>query len=364
VTTPSFSIFYLKHLHHEPERSPYPLISPIYNELSETKRLIPPAFALFILSPVIGELLSGSSPPAEFFTPFGFTIMALLYGGGALTVRQLKVRWGKGMGSLLLLGAAYGVLEEGLMVASFMNPNWQDVGVLGAFGRWLGVNWVWAFELTAYHAIVSIAVPIMLVELAYPEAKDEQWLIGRWRWVVPGLLLADVVFGLFIFSAFTGFLPEIPQYVFMIIATTGFTLLAYNLPPDWARAGIKPMRRPRYYLLITLMGALASGFIFGGLPNTLSLPLAPVFVVLLGSAILLGIIYHLKGYNWRLSTPLHRYGIVAGSLSLFIIFAFFQEFDAARPDNTSGMALVGAAFFLGLFLLRRRLERENEALSQ
>jgi hypothetical protein len=51
---------------------------------------------------MVGELLSGSAPPAEFFTPFGFTVMTLLYGGGALTARELKVRWGKGMGSLLL----------------------------------------------------------------------------------------------------------------------------------------------------------------------------------------------------------------------------------------------------------------------
>ncbi len=80
---------------------------------------IPPALVLFLLSPVIGELLSGSSPPAEFFTVFGFTVMSLLYGGGAILCRELKVQWRKGMGSLVLLGAAYGVIEEGLMVASF-----------------------------------------------------------------------------------------------------------------------------------------------------------------------------------------------------------------------------------------------------
>ena len=139
--------------------------------MQKTNNLIPPALALYLLSPIVGELLSGSAPPAEFFTPFGFTIMVLLYGGGAVTVRELKFRWRKGMGSLLLLGAAYGVLEEGLMVASFQNPHWQDIGILGVFGRWLGINWVWAVELTAYHSIVSIAVPIMLVELAYQKEK-------------------------------------------------------------------------------------------------------------------------------------------------------------------------------------------------
>jgi len=85
---------------------------------------IPPALTLFLLSPIVGELLSGSSPPSEFFQPFGFTIMALLYGGGAILCRELKIKWRKGMGSLVLLGTAYGVIEEGLMVASFQNPGW------------------------------------------------------------------------------------------------------------------------------------------------------------------------------------------------------------------------------------------------
>ena len=332
---------------------------PNFNELSQVRRRIPPALSLFLLSPIVGELLSGSSPPSEFFTPFGFTVMALLYGGGALTARELKVRWGKGMGSLLLLGAAYGVLEEGLMVASFQNPHWMDLGVLGVFGRWLGVNWVWAVELTAYHAIVSIAVPVMLVELAYPEVKGEPWLRGRWLWVVPGLLLADVVFGLFIFSNVSGFWPPLPQYAFMALVTAAFTLLARRLPPDWARRGKKPMRRPRFYALVTLMGAFVCGVIFSILPNALAFPLAPVLVVLLGAVTVIGLIVFLVGYDWNQAIPMHRFGLAAGALALLILFAFFQELDASRLDDTSGMSLVGLAFLIGLLLLRRKIRKEE-----
>lgn len=328
--------------------------------MARIKRIIPPALALFLLAPSVGELLSGSAPPAEFFTPFGFTVMTLLYGGGALTARELKVRWGKGMGSLLLLGAAYGVLEEGLMVASFQNPHWQDLGVLGEFGRWLGVNWVWAVELTAYHAIVSVTVPVMLVELAYPEAKAEPWLRRRWLWMIPGLLMADVVFGLFVFSSFTGFFPPSPQYAFMALLTAAFILQARRLPSDWARRGTKPMRRPRFYGLIALTGAIACGLIFWVLPNILDFALAPVFVILLGAATILGVIRLLIGYDWRQGTPMHRYGLAAGALSLFIVFSFFQELDTARLDDTSGMSLVGLAFLIGLLLLRRMLGRELE----
>ncbi len=135
-----------------------------------------PVLSLFILSPAVGELLSGSSPPLEFFNPITFLILASLYGSGALLVREYARTWGRGWRSILVLGAAYGIIEEGILVRSFFNPNWVDLGVLGTYGRWLGVNWVWAEWLTIYHAIFSITIPILLVELSYPQYRARPWL--------------------------------------------------------------------------------------------------------------------------------------------------------------------------------------------
>jgi hypothetical protein len=176
--------------------------------------------------------------------------------------------------------------------------------------------------------------------------------------VVPGLLLADVVFGLFVFSAFTGFFPPLPQYTFMALLTAAFLIMARRLPPDWARRGTRPMRRPRFYGLIALMAAFACGLIFWILPNNLDFTLAPVLVILLGAATILGVIRFLMGYDWRQGTSMHRYGLAVGALSLFIVFSFFQELDTARLDDTSGMSLVGLAFLIGLLLLRRKLGKD------
>lgn len=100
------------------------------------------AITLLFLSPITAELLSGSAPPVEFFNPFGLMTLVVLYGCGAIILRELKIRWRKGYGVLLVLGAAYGIIEEGLMVKSFFYPYWMDIGILGVYGRWLGVNWV------------------------------------------------------------------------------------------------------------------------------------------------------------------------------------------------------------------------------
>ena len=47
---------------------------------------------------------------------FVFQIVANLglYGPGVILIREAFVRWKKGWASVLILGAAYGILEEGL----------------------------------------------------------------------------------------------------------------------------------------------------------------------------------------------------------------------------------------------------------
>ena len=280
--------------------------------------------------------------------------MALLYGGGAILCRELKIKWGKGMGSLVLLGAAYGVVEEGLMVASFQNPSWMDLGILGIFGRVWGVNWVWVVELTAYHALVSITVPIILVELIYPERKTESWLDGRWRIVMPALFILDVIGGYFLFAQVSGYWPPIPQYLFFIITSIILILAAYKLPADWARRGQKTMTRPRTILLISALAGFICGIIFWILPNNLIGDASPLLVIALGLSVIMLTIRKLTSYDWSGANPVHRVALAAGSLTPLILGAMFQEFDGARTDNTSGMFLVGFAFILFLLSLWRK----------
>jgi len=55
----------------------------------------------------------------EFFDPSTLLLLAALYGCGALLVREAWIRWGRGPYAPSLLGAAYGIVEEGLLVKSF-----------------------------------------------------------------------------------------------------------------------------------------------------------------------------------------------------------------------------------------------------
>ena len=101
-----------------------------------------PGLGLYILSPVVAELVLGSSPPLTFLF-FGW-IDLLMYGGGAVIIRELVRRWGKGWPSILALGVAYGIAEEGLAIRSFFNPNWGGAVGLAGYGFVASILVCWA----------------------------------------------------------------------------------------------------------------------------------------------------------------------------------------------------------------------------
>lgn len=316
---------------------------------------IPPALILFLLSPAVAELLSGSAPPVEFFNPLGFAILASLYGSGAILARELTLRWRKSYPSLLLLGAAYGVIEEGLMVKSFFDPAWPDLGVLGVFGRWMGINWVWAEMLIIYHAVFSIAIPVLLVELAFPSKRKERW-VGDHALGGFALLLVGVVFlGYF---ALTPYRPPIPQYFSAVILVIFFIFLAWKAPSEDGKQESTNPHRPASFFATGLLGTIGFFIVFWVLPNLLS----PLGVMLLGGVLVFGFARFLKRLKLKGCDDIRRFALASGGLAFFIFIAPLQELDPTRTDNPQGMGLVGLAFLVGLLLLGWRIKRRTQII--
>ncbi|MGD8821626.1 MAG: hypothetical protein PVG63_00860, partial [Anaerolineales bacterium] len=228
------------------------------------KKRIPPALALFVLAPTVGELISGSAPPVEFLNPFSFFLLAALYGSGALLAREFSLRWNKRWPTIVMLGLAYAIIEEGLMVKSFFDPAWMDLGDMANYGRWLGVNWPWTVELMIYHALVSIAIPIQLVELIYPEKRDQRWLTRRGMRAVAILLALDVAFG---FLFLTTYHPPAGPYLLAVLVTAALFLWARALPAEWPPlTRVDPFSYRRIILtgLAFTMGVFIGAAIFPG----------------------------------------------------------------------------------------------------
>jgi hypothetical protein len=53
---------------------------------------MPPWLALLLVSPAIGEVLSGSSPPRELLNPVALFFLIGLYGSGALLAREIEAQ--------------------------------------------------------------------------------------------------------------------------------------------------------------------------------------------------------------------------------------------------------------------------------
>lgn len=314
--------------------------------MESRRRGIWPALVLFFLAPMIGELLSGSAPPVEFFNPFVLLVLSALYGSGAILVRELRLRWGKGWPTVFALGAAYGIVEEGLMVKSFFDPNWMDLGLLGSYGRWAGVNWVWSLQLTIYHAVFSIAIPILLVELIFPTRRDERWVGRRGMIGLSLLLLADVLFGFF---ALTLYRPPLVPYLLAVVATVVLFVIARRLPAHRGAMRSARVPRPLWFALIGFGATLAFFVIHWALPEfALPVPLTILASVALVVIMAWGGRRLSRGGAW---TDQHRLALAGGALMFFVLLAPLQELDTTRTDNPAGMTVVGLAMLLFLFWL-------------
>jgi len=315
-------------------------------------RRIPPALFLFFLAPAIGELLSGSAPPVEFFNPFMLLILPALYGSGAVLARELTLRWDKRWPTILTLGLAYGIIEEGLMIKSFFDPNWMDLGILGTYGRLAGVNWVWSVSLTLYHATVSIAIPILLTEILYADRRDEPWTSRRGVIGLSILLAAVVLFGAL---AMAPYRPPFIPYLFAVIATVGLYFLARRIPKRFKPPQPAPRLRPLWIGMFGFLSIIAY-FISGWALPELGVP--PVLTIGFLIILALGVLRLLRWASGEGAwSDVGRLALATGTLSFFILLAFFAESNADRTDNPAGMALVGLAAAVGLLALNLRVRR-------
>jgi hypothetical protein len=278
------------------------------------KRTFPPALALFLIAPIFGELFSGSSPLNEYINPITFISLGLLYGCGAIIIRELILRWGKGWVSLLLLGIAYGIYEEGILVQSFFDPGWTDLGSLAVYGRAGGVNWVWTEHLLIFHTAISIAASIAFVQALYPKRRGERWVTTRGWWI----------------ANFVGVLSLLPIWKFFVKYDSGlwwifswlavFTLiwLARRIPFGPAPVSEKATVHPRLFWLIGFFGTLFEFIIVYSNAESMAAPFQVILLILaIYIAFVLWLLHRLSG-GFIAWDDRHRIALVNGALMLLL----------------------------------------------
>jgi len=306
------------------------------------KRLAP-VLTLFVLAPLIGEFLLGSTPVDKIGE---LIILAPLYGGGALLIREIARRRGRGWPTIFLLALAYGVVEEGLITQSLFNREYAHIPDLLTYGH--GV--VWAIFVLSLHTIWSISAPIALTELIFPARRARPWLTG-WSIVLFAALWvgAAVVIRFGTSRAYPDFHATATQSLAALAAAAVLVLAALAAPVP----GLDGRRAPAPGRV--LLTGLAIGAAFLGVrilaPRHVHLPwLIPVLVDAVLLVVLLATLArwsHRRGWGAR-----HTLAVTAAALLTYAWFGY--QVVSAHAVDYAGQTLAAAAVCVGLVLLARR----------
>src|SRR5579863_10409191 len=142
------------------------------------------SLTLAILSPLIAEVLSGAT---KFSVLFALVPEILVWGCGALLIREVVRRWRGGGTSMLLLGLGLSIAEEFVIQQTSLAPL-PFPGALANYGRAWGVNWIYFLFMLGYESVWGVLVPVQVTELLFRSSRHAPWLRNR------GLIITAILF--------------------------------------------------------------------------------------------------------------------------------------------------------------------------
>ncbi|MBO0683805.1 MAG: hypothetical protein J2P45_11650 [Candidatus Dormibacteraeota bacterium] len=218
-----------------------------------------PALLLAVLAPLVGEYLLGDLSVRRL--PL---VLALVpqYGCGALLVRELARRTGRGWPSMLLLAGAYGLIEEGFTTQSLFNPDYLGAGLLHyGYLPTLHTSLNWAVFVISIHVVWTISTPILIAEGVAGERRATPWLRR------PGLAVAAILFVLgCAFNTLSSlrsssFVASPVELAVVAALVAGAVAAAFGLFPPGARQPAIAGRAPAPWLVGLCALVLASLFL-------------------------------------------------------------------------------------------------------
>jgi hypothetical protein len=207
---------------------------------SPARTTLPTVF-LCLASPIIVEVLFGSTTVSIldsllFEVPF--------YGAAAVLIREVVRRRALGWTSLLLLGIAFAIFEEFLVIQTSVSPVlFVQGGSTFVYGRLFGVNWVYALWAVGYESVWAVVLPVYATELVFPDSKEQAWLSTR------GIVTVGLLFGLGTLGSWAIFTrvvtPDVIGHVYApsplivagaVIAIVACVVVGLSRWPSWTRS--------------------------------------------------------------------------------------------------------------------------------
>jgi hypothetical protein len=305
-----------------------------------------PIVLFLAFTPGIPEYLSGSTPTAGLVLapPVFLIFLGLnlgLYGPGALLVREALVRWRQGWGwaTLLVLGTAYALLEEGTALSTLFNPTDRVVGSYGVYGHAFGVNWIWTIGIIEVHVLFSIGLPILLLGLALPETRGRSLLDRRGIAIALGVYAVDI--GLLILVA--NYWRTDGLYLVAAAAIAGLLWLVASRLPRGLRD--PPRAAPRHGPRAAFLLGLGAFPLFLVVPAVLAAARVPALATgAVALAIAAALFFAVRAEVGRTENRAHLTAFALGALIPFAVVGFFANLVA--PVELVVDALFGLFFYV------------------
>ncbi|MEU7869002.1 hypothetical protein [Dactylosporangium sp. NPDC049140] len=309
------------------------------------------AWLLVLAAPLVAELSLGTIPLR---TAWVLLVFAPMYGGGALFLREIVRRTGGGYANLLLMGVAYGIVEEGLVLQSLTSPHLYHAADWAP--RLFGLNTDYTLLNLVYHAVFSLTIPVVLVELCFPAHGTRPYL-RRGGLVATGVvaLAGAAIVRLAVPPA------EDPGYTMPLGAVLGFAAVALGVAVVALRVHPKPalaLRAPSPLPLALTTGAAA--LLFFGLARPFGGARQPLFThgswallpMAAATAVVVLLAYRMRrwsaGVSWSRE---HLIAAVTGALVAHTVFGLLGQADGALDRGfLAALAVLTAA--LGAAALR------------
>lgn len=329
------------------------------------------AWTLILLAPVCGELTFSAvgMPPMW----LAFPLLVPMYGAGVLLIRELTVRVGGGWPTLLVLGLAYELAEDGLGLQALTSPTMYNAAEWGS--RVLGVNLTYWETQVGYHVAFSVFIPVVLTNLLFPELRDEPYL--RRRGLVGTAFTAVVGIGLlqlmFAGSVDPGYQAPVPFLIGLLAVMAALAFVALRVLPG--RRGSTPS--PHTDLAVPrarvagLIAAAATLVFLGLLMPPGDPPRGPVigegafaYVLMAVTAVLAITILVLisRWSNSRAMTDRHRIWLAGGALVSHTLFVVVMALVTPKDTLTTVLAVTtGPAVIVATVVLLAWLARHVDA---
>jgi len=296
--------------------------------------------ALFFLAPWVGEYLNGNTSISELVA---LPVLGLLYGGGAVVIREVARRAGRGWPTIVMLGAAYGVIESGVVDTSMFNQMFQTYDFSLMTVESLGVSVYWFPYFVFIHAVWSITVPIVLIEAFVPQRRTTPWLSNVGLCVAASLYLTGALFIGWIMRTEEGLSITPAEFA-------GASLLAIALIVAAFAAGRSPRKIDRPAPAPIVVGIAA--FVWSSVRNIVAITVmwyrdeatvgawtgwaAEIALVIVGGVVLARTA---RRAGWA---DAHRLAVAGGLLLMYAWGAFAV---AQFVDRTSAVDLIGHGVF-------------------